>query len=84
MAVPLSRVPSSSFEGCDVEAVREWAAQCYEVDTDLPAQLPHSARDGRTGRVGGTAPGYDFQAVSEGWRGGDSPLTRAPVACQSI
>jgi hypothetical protein len=25
-SVPLSRVPSSSFEGCDVEAVQEWAA----------------------------------------------------------
>jgi hypothetical protein len=84
MVVPLLRVPSSSFEGCDMEAAREWATQCRGVDTDLPAQLPHSARDDRTTRVGGTAPGYDSQAVSEGRRGGDSPLTRAPVACQSI
>jgi hypothetical protein len=67
-----------------VEAVREWAAQCRGVDTGLPAQLPHNAGDGRTARVGGTAPGYDSQVVSEGRRGGDSLLTRAPVACQSI
>jgi hypothetical protein len=43
-------------------------------DTCLPAQLPHS-EDGRTTRVGGTAPGSGSQAVSEGRRGGDSPLT---------
>jgi hypothetical protein len=67
-----------------VEAVREWAAQCHEVDTGLPAQLPHSDEDGRTGRVGGTAPRYGSQTVSEGRRGGDLPLTRAPVVCQSI
>jgi hypothetical protein len=83
-AVPLSRVPPSPFEGCDVEAVREWVAQCHGVDTNLPAQLPHSAWDGRTGLVGGTAPGYDSQAVSESRRGEDSPLTRAPAACQGI
>jgi hypothetical protein len=71
MVVPLSSVPSSSFEGCDVEAVREWVVQCRGVDTGLPAQLPHSAGDGRIARVGGTTPGYDSQAVSEGrsWRG---------------
>jgi hypothetical protein len=79
-SVPLSRVPSSSFEGCDVEAVQEWAAQCHGVDTGLPAQLPYSARDGLTRRVGGTTPGYDSQAVSEGRRGKDSPLTRTPAA----
>jgi hypothetical protein len=79
-----SRVPPSSLEGCDVGAVREWAAQCHRVDTGLPAQLPHSAGDGRTARAGGTAPGYDSQAVSEGRRGWDSRLTRAPAACQSI
>jgi hypothetical protein len=84
MVVPLSRVPLSSFERCDMEAVREWVAQCYAVDTDLPAQLPHSARDGRTRQVGRTALGYDSQAVSKGRRGGDSPLTRAPTACHSI
>jgi hypothetical protein len=55
-----------------VEAIREWATQCHGVDTSLPAQLLHSARDGRTGRVGGIAPRYDSQAVSEGRRGGDS------------
>jgi hypothetical protein len=74
-SVPLSRVPPSSFEGCDVEAVREWAAQCHGVDTGLPAQVPHCARDGHTWRVGGATPGYDSQAVSEVRRGGDSPLT---------
>jgi hypothetical protein len=67
-----------------VQDVREWAAQCHGVDTDLPAQLPYSARDGLTGRVGGTALGYDSQAVSEGWRGEDSLLTQAPASCQSI
>jgi hypothetical protein len=29
-------------------------------------------------------PGYDSQAVSVGWHGGDSPLTRAPALCQNI
>jgi hypothetical protein len=48
-----------------MEAIRERATQCHRVDTNLPAQLPHSARDGHTGRVGGTAPGYDSQVVSE-------------------
>jgi hypothetical protein len=28
-------------------------------DTGLPTQLPHSAGDGRTARVGGTASGHD-------------------------
>jgi hypothetical protein len=45
-------------------------------DIGLPAQLPHGAEDGRIVRVGGTAPGYGSQEVSEGRRGGDSPLTR--------
>jgi hypothetical protein len=57
-----------------VEAIREWVTQCHGVDTGLPAQLPHSAKDGRTGWVGRTAPGYDSQAVSVVWRGGDSPF----------
>jgi hypothetical protein len=52
-------------------------------DTSLPAQLLHSSGDGRTTRVGGTTPGYDSQTVSEGWRGGDSPSTRAPAMYQS-
>jgi hypothetical protein len=43
-----------------VQAEREWAAQCHGVDTILPAQFPYSARDGLTGRVGGTALGYDL------------------------
>jgi hypothetical protein len=67
-----------------VQAIQEWATQCHGVDTGLLAQLPYSARDGLTGRVGGTRPGYDSQAVSEGWHGDDSPLTQAPAACQSI
>jgi hypothetical protein len=57
-----------------VAVVQEWVAQCHGVDTGLTAQLPYSARDSFTGRVGGTAPGYDSQAVSEGRRGGDSPF----------
>jgi hypothetical protein len=65
-SVPFSKVPPSPFEGCDVEAVQEWAAQCHRVDTGLPAQIPHSSRDGLIGRVGGTTSGYDSQAVSEG------------------
>jgi hypothetical protein len=84
VSVPFSRVLPSSFEGCGVQAIQEWATQCHRVDTGLLAQLPYSARDGLTGRVGGTRPGYDSQAVSEGWRGDDSPLTQAPAACQSI
>jgi hypothetical protein len=67
-----------------VEAIQEWAAQCHGVDSGLPAQLPLSARDGCTRRVGGTALGYDSQAVSQGQHGEDSPLTRVPAACQSI
>jgi hypothetical protein len=63
------------FRGCDVEFIQEWAAQCHGVDTGLPAQLPHSARDGLTGKVGGTAPRYDARAVSKGRHGEDSPLT---------
>jgi hypothetical protein len=84
MSVPLSRVLPSSLEGCDVEAVQEWAAQFHGVDIGLPAQLPYNARDGLTGRVDGTASGYDSKAVSDGRCGEDSPLTRALMACQSI
>jgi hypothetical protein len=53
-------------------------------DTDLPAQLSHNAGDGRTARVGGTVSGYDSQVVSEGRRGGDSPLTRAHATYRGI
>jgi hypothetical protein len=67
-----------------MQAVREWAAQCHRFDTDLPAQLPCSARDGHMGRVGGTAPVYDSQAVSKGRRGEDSLLTQVPASYQSI
>jgi hypothetical protein len=64
-----------------MEAVQEWVAQCHRVDTGLPAQLPYSARDGLSRRVGGTMSGYDSQAVSEGRCGEDSPLTQAPAVC---
>jgi hypothetical protein len=67
-----------------VQAVVEWAAQYHGVDTGLPAQFSYSARDGLTGRVGGTASGYDSQAVLEGQCGEDSPLTWAPATCQGI
>jgi hypothetical protein len=67
-----------------VQAVWESAAQCPGVDIGLPAQFPYNARDGLMGRVGGRAPGYDSQAVSEGRHSEDSPLTRAPAACQII
>jgi hypothetical protein len=40
VVVPLLRVPPSSFEGCDVEEVREWEAQCRGM---TPA-FPHSFR----------------------------------------
>jgi hypothetical protein len=56
-----------------VQVIWEWAAQ-----------FPCSARDGRTGRAGGTASIYDSQAVSEGWRVEDSLLTQAPASYQSI
>jgi hypothetical protein len=52
--------------------------------TKLTLAFPHSARDGCTGLVSGTTPRYDSQAVLEGQRGGDSPLTQAPAVCQSI
>jgi hypothetical protein len=58
-----------------MKTIWEWAAQCHRIDTGLPAQFLYSARDGLTGRVGRTAPGYDSQAVSEGRHGGDSSLT---------
>jgi hypothetical protein len=78
--VPPSRVPSSSFEGRDVEEVREWAAQCHGM---TPA-FPHSTGDGCIVRVGRKASGSDSQVVSEDRRGGDSPLTRAHAMHQSI
>jgi hypothetical protein len=53
-------------------------------DTDLPAQLPHNAGDGRAMRVGVTVPGYDSQVVSEGRCGGDSPLTQALATYRGI
>jgi hypothetical protein len=36
VVIPLSRVPSSSFEGCDMEEVREWAAQCHGMTLAFP------------------------------------------------
>jgi hypothetical protein len=53
-------------------------------DTGLPAQHPHSARDGCTVQVGQTVSGSDSQAMLEGRRSGDSPLTWVPARCQSI
>jgi hypothetical protein len=46
--------------------------------------VSYSGRDGLTRRVGKTALGHNSQAVSVGLRGGDSPLTQAPVLCQNI
>jgi hypothetical protein len=46
--------------------------------------MTYSVGDDLTGRVGGTAPGYDSQAVSEGRHGMDSSLTQAPALCQNI
>jgi hypothetical protein len=68
---PFRGFPRPLSRGATWGAVQEWVVQCLGVDTGLSAQLPHSAGDGRTTRVGGTAPGYDSQAVSEGrsWRG---------------
>jgi hypothetical protein len=36
VVVPLSRVPPSSFEGDNVEEVREWAAQCHGITPSFP------------------------------------------------
>jgi hypothetical protein len=78
------KVPPSFFEGCGVEEGREWAAQCHGV---TPA-IPHSTRTASgmvaQRRVGRTAPGSESQAVSGDRCGGDSPLTQAPVMCQSF
>jgi hypothetical protein len=41
--VHLLKVSSSSFEGCNVEEVREWAAQCH----GMTLASPHRAWDGR-------------------------------------
>jgi hypothetical protein len=46
--------------------------------------VTYSGGDGLTGRVGGTTPGYDYQAVSEGRHGVDSSLIRAPALCRNI
>jgi hypothetical protein len=43
-----------------------------------------SGGDDLTGRVSGTAPIYDSQAVSEGRHGVDSSLSQAPALCQNI
>jgi hypothetical protein len=40
VAIPFLRVPSSSFERCDMEEVQEWAAQCQGM---TPA-FPHNTR----------------------------------------
>jgi hypothetical protein len=68
-------------------ACRTYGSGRHSVTEFTPA-FPHSSPTApgmaSWGRVGGTAPGYDSQAVSEGSRGEDSLLTRAPAACQSI
>jgi hypothetical protein len=53
-------------------------------DTGLPTQHPHNVGYGCTVRVGRTTLRSDSQAVSDGRHGRDSPLTWAPVMCQSI
>jgi hypothetical protein len=63
-----------------MEEVRDWVVQCHV----MTPTFPHSAEDGRTVRVGRSMPGSDSQAMSEDRCGEDSPLTRAPVTCQSI
>jgi hypothetical protein len=40
VAIPLSRVSPSSFEGLDVEEVQEWVAQCH----GMTLTFPHSTR----------------------------------------
>jgi hypothetical protein len=79
MAIPLSSVPPPLSRG----ATGGYGSGRHSV-VELTPAFPHNTGDGRIVRVGGTMPGYDSQAVSEGRRGGDSPLTRAPAACQSI
>jgi hypothetical protein len=83
ISIPFSRVPPSSFEGA---ACGPYKSGQHSV-TELTLALPHSVvqgRDGLTGRVGETVPGYDSQAVSEGRHGVDSSLTRAPALHQNI
>jgi hypothetical protein len=67
-----------------VRAVREWATQCHGADTGLTGQCRTVAGMASGGRVDKIVPRYDSQAVLEGRRGRDSPLTRAPAPCQSI
>jgi hypothetical protein len=79
------------FRGFRRPPSRGVARSCTGVDGTVSRSrhwpyctVSYSAKDGLTKRVGETAPGYDFQAVSEGRRGGDSPLTRAPASYWSI
>jgi hypothetical protein len=46
--------------------------------------VSYSGGDGLTGRVGETAPGYDYQAVSEGRHGADLSLTGAPACVRTL
>jgi hypothetical protein len=62
------------FRGCGARAVLEWVVQCRTV--------PYGGGDGLTGRVGGTAPGYDSQACQR--RGMDSSLTRVPAGVRIL
>jgi hypothetical protein len=44
--------------------------------------VPYSDGDGLTGRVGGTAPGYDSHACQR--RGADSSLTRVSACVRTL
>jgi hypothetical protein len=67
-----------------VEEGREWAVQCHGVTPTIPHSIGTTPGMATQRRVIQTVPGSDSQAVSGGWHGGDSPLTRAPAVCQSI
>jgi hypothetical protein len=67
-----------------VEEGREWAVQCHGVTSTIPHNIGTTQGMATQRWVIQTVPGSDSQAVSGGWHGGDSPLTRAPAVCQSI
>jgi hypothetical protein len=46
--------------------------------------VTYSGGDGLTGRVGGTTPGCDSQAMSEGRHGADSSLTWTPACVRTL
>jgi hypothetical protein len=63
---------------------REWAVQCHGVTPTLPHSTGTAPGMVAQRRVGRTVPRSDSQAVSGGWRGGDSLLNQAPAVYQSI